>query len=124
MYTSMKNHILLLIILASLLILMPLFLIPGDLKTDVLNKIQIDTVGHIIGFFGLTAILVRLLKLPLSNVVLCLFFYSALTELSQYYLGFRSGEFFDFVADIVGISLFAFVQWLINIYGKPQSLIN
>tara|TARA_B100000809_G_C14656198_1_gene357843 strand:+ start:101 stop:463 length:363 start_codon:yes stop_codon:yes gene_type:complete len=120
----MKNHILLLIILASLLILMPLFLIPGDLKTDVLNKIQIDTVGHIIGFFGLTAILVRLLKLPLSNVVLCLFFYSALTELSQYYLGFRSGEFFDFVADIVGISLFAFVQWLINIYGKPQSLIN
>jgi VanZ family protein len=120
----MKNHILLLIILASLLILVPFFLIPSDLKTSVLNKIQLDTIGHIIGFFGLTWILVGLLKLPLTSTVICLFFYSALTELSQYYLGFRRGEFSDFVADVVGISLFAVIQWLIIIYGKPQKMRN
>jgi VanZ family protein len=120
----MKSRIKLLIILISLLILVPFFLIPSDLKMEVLNKIQIDTVGHIIGFFGLSWILVRLIKLPLVNTVICLFFYSALTELSQYYLGFRSGEFFDFVADVVGISLFAILQWLIAVYGKPQGLKN
>ncbi len=120
----MKSYIKLLIILIALLIFIPLFLIPSELKMAVLNKIQIDTVGHIIGFFGLTWILVRILKLPLLNTVICLFFYSALTELSQYYLGFRSGEFFDFVADVVGISLFAIFQWLLVIYGKPQHLKN
>jgi VanZ family protein len=118
----MKSHIKLLIILISLLILVPLFLIPSELKMEVLNNIQIDTVGHIIGFFGLTWVLVRVFKLPLLNTVICLFFYSGLTELSQYYLGFRSGEFFDFVADVVGISLFGIFQWLLVIYGKPQHL--
>ena len=120
----MKNHILLLIILASLLILVPFILIPNDLKAYVLNKIQLDTVGHIIGFFGLTWILIGFIKLPLVNTVICLFIYSALTELSQYYLGFRRGEIADFVADVVGIFLFAFVQWLTMIYGKPQSMEN
>jgi VanZ family protein len=120
----MKSHIKLLIILISLLILVPLFLIPSELKMEVLNMIQIDTVGHIIGFFGLTFILVRVIKLPLINTVICLFFYSALTELCQYYLGFRSGEFFDFVADVVGVSLFALFQWLHIVYGKPQGLKN
>ncbi|TWX59454.1 VanZ family protein [Colwellia hornerae] len=108
----MKRNIQLLIILVSLLVLALIFLIPSDLKTTVINKIQIDTIGHIIGFFGLTWILVGLMKLPLINTVICLFFYSALTELSQYYLGFRHGEFFDFIADVIGICLFAFFQWL------------
>jgi VanZ family protein len=120
----MKSHITLLIVLISLLIFLPLLLMPNDLKMAVLDKIQIDTVGHIIGFFGLTLILVRLIKLPLVNTVICLFFYSALTELCQYYLGFRSGEFFDFIADVVGVSLFAIFQWLLIVYGKPQRLKN
>jgi hypothetical protein len=114
----MKSHITLLIVLISLLIFLPLLLMPNDLKMAVLDKIQIDTVGHIIGFFGLTLILVRLIKLPLVNTVICLFFYSALTELCQYYLGFRSG------ADVVGVSLFAIFQWLLIVYGKPQRLKN
>jgi VanZ family protein len=118
----MKSHIKLLIILISLLALVLLFLIPSDLKMAIIHKVRIDTFGHIIGFFGLTWILVRLLKLPLINTVIALFFYSALTELSQYYLGFRSGEFFDFMADVVGISLFAIFQWLLVVYGKPKRM--
>jgi hypothetical protein len=120
----MKSHITFLIILISLLIFVPLVLMPSDLKMALLNKIQIDTIGHIIGFFGLTLIVVRVIKLPLINTVICLFFYSALTELCQYYLGFRSGEFFDFIADVVGVSLFAIFQWLLIFYGNPQRLNN
>ncbi|MBA6230662.1 MULTISPECIES: hypothetical protein [unclassified Colwellia] len=120
----MKSYLQLLIILISLLVLVLIFLIPGDFKTSVINKIQIDTIGHIIGFFGLTLLLVGLLKLPLINTVICLFFYSGLTELSQYYLGFRRGEFFDFIANIVGVSLFAIFYWVFTVYGKPPRLKN
>lgn len=118
----MKRYMQRLIILIFLLVLALIFLIPNDLKTTVINKIQIDTIGHVIGFFGLTWILVGLMKLPLINTVICLFFYSALTELSQYYLGFRSGEFFDFVADVVGISFFAVLQWLFLLYQQPKGI--
>ncbi|MFT6899984.1 MAG: VanZ family protein [Colwellia sp.] len=118
----MKHYIQLLIILVFLLVLALIFLIPNDLKTTIISKIQIDTIGHIIGFFGLTWILVGLMKLPLINTVICLFFYSALTELSQYYLGFRSGEFFDFVADVVGISFFAVLQWIFVLYQHPKGI--
>jgi VanZ family protein len=63
-----------------------------------------------------------MLRLPLFNTVICLFFYSALTEFSQYYLGFRRGEFIDFIADVVGISLFAVCQWLFTLYKKHQGI--
>lgn len=117
----MKRYHQLLLFFIFLLFLVLMFFIPADLKASVINKIKIDTVGHIIGFFGLTWILVGFIKLPLINTVICLFFYSALTEFSQYYLGFRSGEFFDFIADIVGISLFAFFQWLQIVYRGSKS---
>jgi VanZ family protein len=100
------------------------FYIPEQLKDFFINKIQIDTVGHVIGFFGLTWLLVGLIKLPLLNTVMCLYFYSALTELSQYYLGFRNGEFVDVVADVIGVSLFAICHWLHALYHKPQGMNN
>jgi len=116
----MKNNLQLLMLLVSSLLLVLFFFIPTELTMSVINKIQIDTFGHIIGFFGLSWILIRLVKLPLVNTVVCLYFYSAVTEIGQHYLGFRSGQFFDFVADVVGISLFATLQWLTIIYGKPK----
>lgn len=116
----MKSKQQLLIILICSLLLILIFFIPNEFKIMIINKIQIDTIGHIIGFFGLSWILIRFVKLPLMNTVICLYFYSALTEIGQYYLGFRSGQFFDFVADVVGISLFATLQWLIVVYGKPK----
>jgi len=120
----MKRYLQLLFVMIFLLVLMLLFFIPADLKTAVMNKMQIDTVGHIIGFFGLTWILVGILKLPVINTVICLFFYSALTEVSQHYLGFRNGEFADFIADIVGISLFAVCHYSLAVYVKPQQMNN
>ena len=116
----MKTNLQLLILLVSTLFLVLFFFIPTELTKQVINKIQLDTFGHIIGFFGLTWILVGLVKLPLMNTVICLYFYSALTEIGQHYLGFRNGEFSDVVADVVGVSLFAALQWLIVIYGKPK----
>ena len=118
----MKSNRQLLAILILSLMLVLFFFIPSELSLLVMRKIKIDTYGHIIGFFGLSWILIGLIKLPLINTVICLFFYSAITELSQYYLGFRSGEFFDFVADVVGISLFAILQWSLIVYGKHHRL--
>jgi len=120
----MKNRIRLISILILLFCLILMSLIPEQLKDIFINKIQIDTVGHIFGFFGLTWILVRLVKLPLFNTVICLYFYSVLTELSQYYLGFRNGEFVDVIADVVGVSLFAITHWLHAFYHKPQGINN
>jgi len=120
----MKSYTQLCLILITLLVLILLYFIPAEFKTNVINKIQLDTVGHILGFFGLTWILVGIVKLPLINTVICLFFYSALTEISQYYLGFRNGEFVDFIADIVGVSLFAICQRLLVSYINPQRMNN
>jgi len=41
-----------------------------------------------------------------------LIFYAALTEVGQSFLGYRSGELGDFIADIIGISLFVLTKWL------------
>jgi VanZ family protein len=116
----MKSNQKLLALLIFLLLLILLFLVPSDLTAIVFKRIQLDTLGHIIGFFGLTYLLVTFIKLPLINTVICLFLYSALTEISQYYLGFRNGELVDVIADIVGISLFAVMRWLFLLYSKPQ----
>jgi VanZ family protein len=116
----MKTNLQLLILLVFSLIIVLFFFIPTEFSEAVINKIKIDTYGHITGFFGLSWILIRFVKLPLINTVICLYFYSALTEIGQYYLGFRNGDFFDFVADVVGVSLFATLQWLRVIYSKPK----
>lgn len=118
----MKSHLQLLLLLISSIILLLFFFIPSDTSAAVLNEIRIDTFGHIVGFFVLSWVLIGLLKLPLINTVICLYFYSALTEMGQYYLGFRSGEFIDFIADIIGVSLFAALQWSLIIYGKKQGI--
>jgi len=41
-----------------------------------------------------------------------LIFYGALTEIGQSFLGYRSGQLGDFIADIIGISLFVLTKWL------------
>lgn len=73
---------------------------------------KLDSIGHFLGFFFLTWLLSALLKQPLFNLAMCLTFYAALTEVGQHYLGFRNGEFRDFVADILGIALFVTVKYV------------
>lgn len=96
--------------------------ISDDIRELIFQFAKIDTIGHFIGFFFLTWVLSSLLKFPLINLALCLIFYSALTEVGQHYLGFRNGEFRDFVADLIGISTFLLIKWIAVVYGRKQTI--
>lgn len=95
-------------------------LLPEAIKRLVFRSPQIDTIGHFIGFFVLTWLVSSILKFSLLSTLFTLSFYAALSELGQYYLGFRNAEFSDFFADIVGISLYIFLK---HTYLKYKSLI-
>jgi len=88
----------------------------------VLTNTQIDTIGHFISFFCLTWVLCSFIKLPTMSVSFCLVLYALLSELGQYYLGYRNGEVKDFVADVLGVLLFVILKWYAVIYfnRKPS----
>ncbi len=71
---------------------------------------KIDTIGHLTSFFVLTWVTHTLIKLPLFTTVITLSFYGALSELGQFYLGFRNGELTDFFADVTGIFCFVLLR--------------
>ncbi|QBY05287.1 hypothetical protein E2K93_13275 [Thalassotalea sp. HSM 43] len=72
-----------------------------------LNKNQLlDKTGHFIGFLLLSWLLDRLINIPRGVLVLSVIFYSGFTEICQWYLGFRSGQFDDFVANALGCSTY------------------
>jgi len=94
------------------------FLLPIELKKLIFRSPQIDTIGHFISFFILAWLIHSLIKLTLVETLLTLSFYGALSELGQYYLGFRNGELSDFFADIFGVSLFILLKLLHLAYKK------
>lgn len=87
---------------------------------NIFTQIAIDTWGHLIGFFLLTWLLNIICKLALINTGVCLVVYAALSELGQAYLGFRNGEFLDFMADVMGVGLFMLIKWSLIMYGKSS----
>jgi hypothetical protein len=86
-------------------------LLPDAFTRVIFRSPQIDTIGHFIGFFVLTWFLTSIIKLSLLTTLFALYFYSACSELGQYYLGFRNGEFSDFFADVGGISLYILLKF-------------
>lgn len=86
-------------------------LLPEEIKKLVFRSPQIDTIGHFIGFFLLTWLVSSILKLSLLSTLLTLTFYASLSELGQYYLGFRNAEFSDFFADSAGITLYLLLKY-------------
>jgi len=98
--------------------------IPDTIKNAIFKYPKIDTIGHFTGFFILTWLISSLLRLPLLNIVLCLIFYGALSEIGQWYLGFRNGEFTDFYADTAGILVFSLLKWGAIVYGKSTAHVN
>jgi VanZ family protein len=114
-----SRHLLLLILISIIVITIGAF-ISDDVHKILLRAIEIDSIGHFLSFFALTWLLNSLLKFPLLNLSICLIFYAALTEIGQFYLGFRNGEISDFLADVVGISLFVFIKWSIIVYGGKK----
>jgi len=116
-----RHHLTFFILIISAAILLFFsseLLLPAALKKIVFRSPQIDTIGHFIGFFVLAWLVHSLIKLTLVETSITLSFYGALSELGQYYLGFRNGEFSDFFADIAGISLFILLKSLYLIYKK------
>lgn len=101
---------------ASLLFFSSELLLPESIKRLVFRSPQIDTIGHFIGFFILTWFISSVLKLSLLNTLYSLCFYSATSELGQYYLGFRNGEFSDFFADVAGICFYLFLKYVYLLY--------
>lgn len=96
---------------ASLLFFSSELLLPDAIKKLVFRSPQIDTIGHFIVFFVLTWVVSSILKISFLRSFFTLSFYAALSELGQYYLGFRNGEFSDFFADIAGISLYLLLKY-------------
>jgi len=117
----MKNlqRLLILLIVVSLAILVGVA--KSDVNTFLTRLTRLDSIGHIIGFFLLAWFLFATLKLSTINLSICLVFYGALTEIGQVYLGFRNGEVSDFIADIIGISLFVLMRWAIMIYSNKET---
>jgi len=103
-----------------LILAFTLVFISEDIRNLIMSNTKIDSIGHIIGFFCLAWILSSFVKLPLLNTAICLVFYAVLSEIGQYYLGFRNGEFRDFIADIIGILLFVILKWCALVYGRKQ----
>jgi VanZ family protein len=118
-----RHHLTFFILIISAAILLFFsseLLLPAELKKIVFRSPQIDTIGHFIGFFVLAWLVHSLIKLTLRETLITLSFYGALSELGQYYLGFRNGEFSDFFADVAGISLFILLKLLYLTYKKAM----
>lgn len=113
----MKSRHHLLFFLVMILMTISIFTF-SELRSLLIQHTKIDSWGHLIGFFFLMWILHSLVKLPLLNTAICVIFYAALSEIGQYSLGFRNGEFRDFVADVVGVLLFMLLKWISMVYGK------
>lgn len=104
-----RYHLLLLALLT--LLFFSIYWLSADFRYLVFRSTKIDSIGHIISFFLLTWVVHNILKLPLISTIISLSFYAALTELGQWYLGFRNAEFTDFFADLVGIMFFVILRW-------------
>lgn len=118
---KIRHHLIFFILIISAVILLFFsseLLFSAEIKRIVFRSPQIDTIGHFIGFFILAWLTHSLIKLTLKETFITLIFYGALSELGQYYLGFRHGEFSDFFADIAGISLFILLKLLYLAYVK------
>lgn len=113
----MKRHLHLNFLLLFSVCFVTLFIF-DDFRNVLFINTQADTIGHAFGFFFLIWLLHSLIKLPLFTIALCLIFYGALTEMGQYYLGYRNAELRDFIADIIGILFFVFLKCLHIVYSN------
>jgi hypothetical protein len=108
------------VIVVSILLLFAHEFLPDVLRKRIFQFPEIDTIGHLTSFFILTWVSHSVIKLSLPFCVPLLIFYGALTEVGQSFLGYRSGQLGDFIADVVGISLFVLVKLLYLIFFRKK----
>ena len=85
----------------------------GDISVPYLDKIF-----HFSAFIILSLFLDLSLKRTLLSskaALIFLIFYALLIELVQYFLPYRSAEFFDFISDLLGILVYLYFAPKINI---------
>ena len=119
MKARQHSYFLFTVIIVTILLFFAHEFLPDTLRKHIFQFPEIDTIGHLTSFFILTWVSHSIIKLSLPLCVPLLIFYGALTEIGQYFLGYRSGELGDFIADVIGISLFVLVKWLyLNYFRK------
>ncbi len=119
-----RHHFSFLFAIISLIILLLYsdVLLNTEIRRAIFRFPKIDTIGHFISFFSLTWVVHSIIKLPIKVTLVTLIFYAGLTELGQAYLGFRTGEFTDFLADVVGITAFVLLKCLYQyLRNKPNN---
>tara|TARA_B100001248_G_scaffold257757_1_gene240800 strand:+ start:684 stop:1022 length:339 start_codon:yes stop_codon:yes gene_type:complete len=85
----------------------------GDISIPYLDKIF-----HFSAFIVLSLFLDLSIKRTLLSskaALIFLIFYALLIELVQYFLPYRSAEFFDFISDLLGILVYLYFAPKINI---------
>jgi len=110
-----------LVILTLLLLLFAHEFLPNNLRRNIFQFPAIDTIGHLTSFFILTWVCHSIIKLPLLFCIFLLTFYAGLTEIGQSFLSYRSGQFDDFFADVIGIFLFLLTKFLYRYYFKKPN---
>lgn len=110
------------VIIVTTLLLFAHEFLPDSLRKRIFHFPEIDTIGHLTSFYILTWVCHSIIKLSLPLCIPLLIFYGALTEVGQSFLSYRSGQIGDFIADIIGISLFVMTKWFyVSFFGKNIS---
>lgn len=81
-----------------------------------------DKMGHVGSFFILSYLTYLAFKPKWYTLAIILAGYAVFIEAVQSQLSYRSASFADFIADMVGISLFYFTHWLYCRYFKTAKL--
>lgn len=82
---------------------------------------HLDKIGHLASFFGLTLLSFHAFRPKWYQVFASLSGYALLIELVQAKLPYRTASTADFVADMLGVTLFYALLWLYRKYEKYQS---
>lgn len=120
----MKRHFPLFLLCVGSVMFFGSYFVFEEVRAIIVRGTQLDSIGHIVSFFLLTSLVIGVAKLPLVNSIITLSLYAALTELGQYYLGFRNGEVSDFFSDLFGIALFMFLKLCFAQYKKNSCKSN
>jgi len=108
------------VILVTILLLFAHEFLPNSVRKHIFQFPEIDTIGHLTSFFILTWVCHSIIKLSLLLCIPLLIFYGALTEIGQSFLSYRSGQWGDFVADVIGICLFVIAKWVYISYFRSS----
>lgn len=111
------------VIIVTTLLLFAHEFLPDSIRKHIFQFPAIDTIGHLTSFFIITWVCHSVIKLSLLLCIPLLIFYAGLSEIGQDLIGFRSAQLGDFIADIIGITLFVIAKWIyVTFYRKNKVL--